>query len=60
MKMLHVEAMQDGYDSDGQLGPFIAKDVTDEADYCINENLLRQKIEICLLLMKTKFCPCKH
>ena len=38
--MPNKEAMQDGYDSDGQLGPFIAKGVADEADYCMDEQPL--------------------
>ena len=40
MKMPNKEAMQDGYDSDSQLGPFIAKGVAYEADYCMDEQPL--------------------
>ena len=40
IKMLNEEAMEDGYDSDGQLGPFIAKGVADEVDYCMDEQPL--------------------
>ena len=48
MKLLDDWAQDDGYDSDGQFGPFIEKGVKEESDYAIDEvvpKIVNQNVE---------------
>ena len=44
-EMTNEETMDNGYDSDGQLGPFLENGVSDESNYCMDEVPLVRNID---------------